>query len=164
MGQRTARRGIPRLLTPKVNREHSCHWLSALSTSVPENIERSVMSEIRAVLRTQIPKDGSVPAMRGGTMPIATAISPATRHEWTSVPETRTMIETFLPGRGSLGGGLPSQSRYVQDEQGQGACSDGTCRRSRKAAEGFSRAEPHEGGCCSACPPRTVIATAGTTG
>jgi|GEM_PF-5884192 len=67
------------------------------------------MSEVRAVFRTRLPKDGRVPATRGDTVPMTLLVSPATRHEWAGVPETRTVFETSSPVRESHEEVFPSQ-------------------------------------------------------
>jgi hypothetical protein len=101
------------------------------------------MSEVRAVLRTRLPKDVRVPATRGSTVPMATALSPATRHEWTSVPETRTMFETSSPVGEVQEEVFPSQRGTCASKRRE-SCSDGTCRRRKEPSEGLSRRAARE--------------------
>ncbi len=58
-------------------------------------------------------------------------LSPVTRHEWASVPETRTMFETSSPVGESQEEVFPSRRGTCASKRRE-SCSDGTCRRSRE--------------------------------
>jgi len=77
-------------------------------------------------------------------------------------PRNSNDVRDLLPGRGSSGGGLPQPARYVRG-QAQGVLLGRDVPPQQKAVKGLSRRAAGSG-CSCACPPRAVVATAGTAG